>query len=167
MQTRNHFWSQLAVTMLTLVGFALVAAVPVANSQKPSVRSSAHSPSTKESLYSEYRGVRVGMKAQEVRVKLGEPLQKADDMDLYSFSEKETAQIAYDASHSVTTISVDYLGGVGAPDYKDVVGSDVEVKADGSIYKVMRYDSLGFWVFYNRGQGENAIVTITIQKKLG
>ena len=88
MQTRNHFWSQLAVTMLTLVGFALVAAVPVANSQKQSVRSSAHAPSTKEPLYSEYRGARVGMKAQEVRVKLGEPLQKADDMDLYSFSEK-------------------------------------------------------------------------------
>jgi hypothetical protein len=107
------------------------------------------------------------MKAQEVRLKLGEPQQKADDMDLYFFSENEMAQIAYDATHSVTTISVDYLGGVGAPDYKAVVGSEVEVKADGSIYKVMRYDSLGFWVFYNRGPGENAIVTITIQKKLG
>ena len=93
------------------------------------------------------------MNAQEVRTKLGEPLQKADDMDLYVFSEKETAQIAYDASHRVKVVSVDYLGGVGAPDYKLVVGPDVEVKADGAIYKLVRYDSLGFWVSYNRSAG--------------
>lgn len=163
--TRNHFWAKLVVSALTLVGLILVAAVSVANSQKP-VRASAHAATPQQPLYSEYRGARVGMTALEVRAKLGEPAQKADDMDLYSFSEKETAQVAYDASHLVTTISIDYLGGAGAPDYKDVVGPTVDLKADGSIYKVVHYDSLGFWVYYNRGPGENAIVTITIQKSI-
>lgn len=90
------------------------------------------------------------MNAQEVRTKLGEPLQKADDMDLYVISETETAQIAYDASHRVNVVSVDYLGGAGAPDYKLVVGPNVEVNANGAIYKLVRYESLGFWVSYNR-----------------
>ena len=108
------------------------------------------------------------MKAQEVRTKLGEPLQKADDMDFYVFSEgKEMAQIAYDASHAVKAVSVDYLGGVGAPDYKLVVGPNVDLKPDGSIYKLIRYDSLGVWVYYNRTSGVVPIVTITIQKSLG
>jgi len=151
---------------LTLVGIILIAAVSVANSQKQTVRNTSRVAAVQQPLYSDYRGVRIGMKTQEVRAKLGEPLQKADDMDLYAFSEKETAQIAYDAFHSVTTVSVDYLGGVGAPDYKSVVGSDVEVKPDGAIYKVVRYDTLGFWVYYNRGAGDNPIVTITLQKSL-
>ena len=57
-------------------------------------------------------------------------------MDFYVFSDgKEMAQIAYDASHAVKAVSVDYLGGVGAPDYKLVVGPNVDLKPDGSIYK--------------------------------
>jgi hypothetical protein len=47
-----------------------------------------------------------------------------------------------------------------------VIGSDVEVKPDGSIYKVVRYDSLGLWVYYNRTAGDAPIVTITLQKSL-
>jgi hypothetical protein len=117
-------------------------------------------------IYTEYRGVHIGMTATEVRAKLGEPVQKADDGDFYAFSEKETAQIAYNAAHIVTTVSVDYIGGVGAPDYKAVVGSDVEVQPDGAIYKVVRYDALGLWVYYNRTAGAAPIVTITLQKSL-
>jgi hypothetical protein len=117
-------------------------------------------------LYTEYRGVRIGMTALDVRAKLGEPLQKADDGDFYAFSEKETAQIAYDAAHIVKTVSVDYVGGIGAPDYKAVVGSDVDVKPDGGIYKVVHYDALGLWVYYNRSAGDAPIVTITLQKSL-
>lgn len=114
-------------------------------------------------LYSAYKGVRIGMSADEVRAKLGEPAQKANDQDFYVISEKETVQICYNALHSVMAISVDYLGGSGPPDYKEVIGQEVETKPDGSVYKLVRYEKAGFWVSYNRS-ASNSMVTITIQQ---
>jgi hypothetical protein len=166
MHQTSHFLARLLVTLLMLAGVVLVAAVSVAYSQKPTTRSNQQVAPLQQPLYSEYRGVRIGMKAAEVRAKLGEPTQKSDDMDFYSFSEKEMAQIAYDASHSVTTISVDYFGGVGAPDYKSVVGPEVELKPDGGMYKLVRYPAQGLWVYYNRTAGQVPIVTVTLQKSL-
>jgi len=168
--TRHNFFSALAITLLTLVALVLLGTGYAANTSAQSTqaaRNNAHGPAAQQPLYTEYRGVSIGMKAQDVRTKLGEPLQKADDMDFYVFSEgKEMAQIAYDASHAVKAVSVDYLGGVSAPDYKLVVGPNVDLKPDGSIYKLIRYDSLGVWVYYNRTGGEAPMVTITIQKSL-
>ncbi len=121
--------------------------------------SNAHQP-----LYEAYRGVRIGMTAEEVRRKLGAPTHIAGNQDLYMISDNETAQIAYDNSHQVITISADYMGGVGAPDYKAVVGPDIETQADGSLYKIVWYKSAGFWVSYNRTAGTLPFVTVTIQK---
>ena len=147
-------------TSVVMVAVLLLLGAMAASAQRRAVKHAV----PQQPLFSEYRGVGIGMSATDVRTKLGAPLQPGDDMDLYAFSEKETAQIVYDAAHTVKTISVDYIGGVGAPDYKSVVGPDVEVKADGSLYKLMRYDSVGIWVFYNRSAGETPTITITIQK---
>ena len=165
-KTQQKFIAGFVFTISLLVVLILATTISVANAQKRSVVSNVRVAVPQQPLYTEYRGVRIGMKAQEVRAKLGEPLQKADDADLYAFSDNELAQIAYDASHSVVTVSVDYIGGGGAPDYKSVVGSDVQMKPDGSIYKLVRYDGLGLWVYYNRTGGEVPIVTITLQKSL-
>jgi hypothetical protein len=54
------------------------------------------------------KGIRLGMTAQEVRTKLGDPKLKADDQDYYIFSDTESAQFAYDTAHKVVTISIDY-----------------------------------------------------------
>src|SRR6185503_9673414 len=156
---RNNFCiGLLVVTALLLLG------ATAAGAQRRAVTKSAHIAAPQQPLYSDYRGARIGMTTAEVRTKLGAPQQPGDDMDFYVFSDKEAAQIVYDASHIVKTISVDYIGGVGAPDYKAVVGPDVQAGADGSLYKQMHYDSFGIWVFYNRGAGDAATVTITIQK---
>jgi hypothetical protein len=123
-----------------------------------------HEETSQQPLYTEYKGVRLGMSAEEARAKLGTPALKDSDQDFYMFSENETAQIGYNAAHKVVTISVDYAGGIGAPDYKAVVGGELEKSVNGSLYRVVRYESLGFWVSYNRTTGPVATVTVTIQK---
>jgi outer membrane protein assembly factor BamE (lipoprotein component of BamABCDE complex) len=115
-------------------------------------------------LYTEYKGVRLGMAAQEVRTKLGEPALKDNEMDYFVFSETEAVQIAYDAALKVKTISVDYKNGTGAPEPKAVVGAELETRENGSLYKVVYYENQGFWVSYSRTAGPVIIVTITIQK---
>lgn len=160
--------STLAVWNALLIALALIllaAGMSLTLCQKPG-SSKAHAAVTEQVLYGEYRGIRIGMSTQDVRTKLGEPMQKADDGDFYVFSKNETAQIAYDNAHQVTTVSVDYLGGVGAPSHQSVVGPAIELKPDGSIYKAVRYDSLGLWVFYNRSAGDSPVVTVTLQKSL-
>jgi len=123
-----------------------------------------HEEATQQPLYTQYKGVQLGMSADEARAKLGTPALKESDQDYYMFSENENAQIVYDAAHKVITISVDYVGGIGAPDYKAVVGGELEKSVNGSMYRAVRYESLGFWVSYNRTTGAVATVTVTIQK---
>ena len=113
-------------------------------------------------LYREYRGVRLGMTAAEARAKLGEPAMKSDEQDFYVVSANETAQIAYTAQ-KVMMISIDYTAGVGAPDYKSVVGEGVLLqRPDGSLFRMVLYDSERFWVSYNKSNSVMPVVTITI-----
>jgi hypothetical protein len=115
-------------------------------------------------VYREYRGVRLGMTAAEARAKLGEPVMKSNEQDYFVMSATETTQIAYDAFQKVVTISTDYTGGVGAPDYRLVVGDGTLLqKPDGSLFRMMQYDSAGMWVIYNKSAGTVPVVTITIQ----
>lgn len=123
-----------------------------------------HEEATQQPLYTQYKGVRLGMSAEDARARLGTPALKDSEQDFYVFSENETAQVVYDAAHKVIMISVDYLGGIGAPDYKAVVGGELERTVNESLYRVVRYESLGFWVSYNRTTGLVATVTVTIQK---
>ena len=114
-------------------------------------------------LYREYRGVRLGMTAAEVRAKLGEPALKSNEQDFYLISANETAQIAYDAAQKVITISTDYIAGVGAPDYRSVVGEGLLLqRPDGSLFRMVMYDSERFWVSYNKSATAASLVTITI-----
>jgi len=153
--------------LITLAALAVViVATPIANAQtkKTKLTADAAAIPTQQALYNDFRGVRLGMAAEEVRTKLGNPVLKDDEMDYFVFSESLTAQIAYDQAHKTKAISVDYAGGVGAPDYRAIVGMDLQNRADGSAYQMVRYPAQGFWVSYNRTAGPLFVVTITIQK---
>jgi hypothetical protein len=164
---RNHKSNLPGVLIMFVMGTLLVL-VWSANAQAQRARAvvSTAAVVTQQPLYTDYKGVRLGMTAQEARAKLGEPTLKSDEQDYFVISDKETAQLGYDVAHKVTVISVDYLSGVGAPDPRAVVGSDLELVRDGSLYKVVRYENQGFWVSYSRTAGPVVIVTITIQKML-
>jgi len=60
-------------------------------------------------VYKDYRGVSIGMSADEVRAKLNR-IKKGQHQDLLTFSEHESAQIYYDYKGKVTAISIDYFG---------------------------------------------------------
>lgn len=110
-----------------------------------------------------YRGVTLGMTAEEARKKLGEPTDKSDTQDFYVVSEAETAQIFYDAARKVLAISTHYTGSA-APDAKAVLGADVPPQADGSTYKMVEYRRAGCWVAYSRTAGDAPTVTVSIKK---
>lgn len=155
----------ITATTLVLALGALGIVVAQTQGRTPMANSLREAGTTQQPLYAEYKGVRIGMTADEARAKLGSAELKADDQDYYVFSDNEMVQIAYNAAHKVVCISIDYMGGVGAPDYRKVVGPDIDVRSDGSMYKLVRYPQPGFWVSYNRTANNSVvIVTITIQK---
>ncbi|HEV7799299.1 MAG TPA: hypothetical protein VGO73_14160 [Pyrinomonadaceae bacterium] len=116
-------------------------------------------------VFKGYRGVQLGMTTDEVRKKLGTPKDKGDEQDFFIFNETETAQIVYDSTHKVVTISADFLNpGNSVPTAKEVFGSEVEVKADGSVYRMVRFPKAGYWLSYNRTGGNSPLTTVTLQK---
>lgn len=118
-------------------------------------------------LWQDYKGVKIGMPAAEAQAKLGAPTVQDKDGLFYAFSETESAQIIFDAQQKVRVISVMFAGGhPNQPTFENVFGKDekVEPNAAGGIYKLIRYPEAGFWVSYSRLAGDNALVTVTMQK---
>lgn len=150
-----------------LIGVLLliVLATLVANGQNkaPGKGTTKAHAEAQQPLYKEYRGIRLGMTAVEVRAKLGDPTLKSDEQDFFVISANETTQIAYDTALKVATISTDYTGGVGAPDYRTVVGEGMlQTRPDGSVFKMAMYDAERFWVTFNKSAGTVPTVTVTI-----
>src|ERR1041384_1466564 len=171
MTSRGKF---IRATLLTLA-IVLILAVSISNAQTTSsatsqeqvatvVSSSASKAPANAPVYSDYRGVSIGMTADEVRSKLN-GIKKGNGQDFLISSEFESAQIYYDDKKQVSAISIDYIGDITkAPTPETVLGAALEAKADGSMYKLNRYPEAGYWVSYNRTAGDKPIVTITIQK---
>ena|ERR1700686_865553 len=116
-------------------------------------------------VFSDFKGVRIGMTADEARKKLGNPRDKGDDQDFYVFNDTQAVQVFYDRAGAVLAISVDFMSGANAiPSAKDVLGTDADARADGSVYKLTRYPKAGYWVSYSRTAGSSPTTTITMQK---
>jgi len=149
---------------------AILVACAIANAQtapEQTVAVNAKASSTAATnlpVYADYRGITIGMSADEVRSKVN-GVKKGDGQDLLTSSEHESAQIYYDDKGKVTAISIDYFGDKnGAPTPEAVLGAAIEAKPDGSMYQLNRYRDAGYWVSYNRTAGDKPIVTITMQK---
>ena len=113
----------------------------------------------------EFKGVRIGMTADEARKKLGSPRDKGVEQDFYVFSDTQAVQVFYDKAGAVLAISIDFMSGAsGIPSAKDVLGTEAETRADGSMYRMLRYPKAGYWVSYSRTAGNSPTTTITMQK---
>lgn len=113
----------------------------------------------------QFRGVKIGMAADETRKKLGTPRDKSAEQDFYVFNDNEAIQIYYDKGGAVSAISIDFMNGANSvPTAKDVLGADADPKSDGSIHKVVRYPKAGYWVSYSRTAGNEPTITVIMQK---
>jgi hypothetical protein len=164
---RNRCLYDLRMKLLLLALVVVLSAVivnaqsEVANVRSPTAKSAA---TTNVPVYKDYRGVSIGMSADEVRGKLNR-VKKGEHQDLLVFSEHESAQIYYDDKGKVSAISIDYFGDTSqAPTPEIVLGATLQAKDDGSMYQLNRYPEAGYWVSYNRTAGDKPIITITMQK---
>ena len=120
----------------------------------------------KQPAYRDYKGVTIGMTADEARAKLGAPTDKGDTQDFYNVSEKQTVQVYYGADKKVSALVVTYLDAAagGAPACKSIFGTDAEAKPDGSVHRMERYPKAGFWLSYSRTAGDSPLIVITLSK---
>jgi len=164
--TEQHRIGFVELTYFLIAALLLLLLGVVAKGQgrAPAVKAARAHSEIQQPLYTEYRGVRLGMTAAEARAKLGEPVMKSNEQDYFVLPPNETTQIVYDASQKVMTISTDYAGGVGAPDYKAVLGDGMLLqRPDGSLFRMEQYPSARMWVSYNKSATAVPVVTITIQ----
>ena len=117
-----------------------------------------------EPPFHEYKGVRLGMTAVEARKKLGNPTDKGDKQDYYALNDKESCEVYYDDAKVVYAVKITYLGGDSIPAPKNVLGIEADSKQDGSLYKMMRFSKVGYWVSYMRTAGDSPMTLITLQK---
>jgi len=153
---------------------ALVCAAPAARGQEappqqppaPAQPQEAAPAPADEPLYVEFKGVKLGATREEARKLLGRPQQSDESQDFHVFSERERARVYYDAKGAVSAVIVTYIGkSANAPTPQAVLGSEVEAKQDGSIYKMVRYPKAGYWVAYSRTTGDEPLTIITMQRR--
>lgn len=157
---RHILFGAALVFLLLIIGLNSNVAAQARKTQTAFTRDSA----VQKPMFTDYKGVRLGMTAAEAREKLGIPQLQQAEQEYYEVSETERVQIAYNPAGKIVTISVDYMGGTGAPDYKAVVGGELQKTLTGGLYKMERYESAGYWVSYNRTAGPVVVITITMQK---
>lgn len=131
----------------------------------PSVPAQRRADDEDKPLYQEYRGIQIGMAADEVRKKLGSPADKSDEQDFFTLNDAESAQIFYDKTKKVMAISANFLQGAqNIPTPKALFGADLTAKPDGSVYRMTRYPKAGYWLAYSKTSGDSPLITVTLQK---
>ena len=145
--------------LLALLFLAPLALAPAA------IRQQTDAGKNEEPAYKDYKGVQIGMTADEARKKLGDPADKGDKQDFYVFSDDETAQVFYDAEKKVSALAVVYTGGKNVPTAQAVFGKAVAPRPDGSQYLRVQYPKTGYWVSYSRTAGDTPVTSVTMQKK--
>ncbi|MGH9948583.1 MAG: hypothetical protein ACRD6X_15500 [Pyrinomonadaceae bacterium] len=161
---RNAVFISVA-TVFVLMGLVAGSAVKSASTSLDDLHASATPTPAAKKVFSSFRDVSIGMTAEETRKVLGEAKDSSDTEDFFVFSDKETMQIVYDANKKVDAISITFYGDLEkAPALKEVLGEIVPAKADGSIFKMVRYDKAGFWVSYSKTSGDSPTVSITLKK---
>ena len=174
--TRVFIWRAARLLSASLVfATALTWAAPHASAQEPAQQQPSESSTpappqpeaapADEPLYEEFKGLKLGASQNEARKLLGRPQEMDKTQDFFVFSERERARVYYDDKGKVSAVIVTYIGkSAKAPEPKSILGSDIEAKQDGSMYKMVDYPKAGYWVAYSRTAGDEPLTIITMQR---
>jgi hypothetical protein len=149
-----------APVTFALLLLAALALLPAAHAQKPA-------PADKlpnDPPFHDYKGVRIGMAAEEARKLLGSPTDKDDKQEVFAVSDDESCQVYYDAAKKVSAVSITYFSNKAVPNVKTVLGEEPVAKQDGSFSKLIRFPKAGYWVSYTRTSGDAPMTIIAMQK---
>jgi hypothetical protein len=149
-----------------LLLLAALALLPTALAQKPKP-APAPAPADhaqNEPPFHDYKGVRIGMAAEEARKLLGNPTDKDDKQEVFNVSDDESCQVYYDVAKKVSAVSITYFSTKAVPAVKTVLGEEPEAKQDGSFSKLIRFPKAGYWVSYTRTSGDAPMTIIAMQK---
>ena len=140
---------------------------PQANMQQAASVKKASPVQTRESMpfFREFRKITIGSSSDELRDAWGKPDMEFSDGVLY-MSDSESIQIAIDPEKKIRAIAVTFIKGQGAPSFAEVFGEGAtpENRENGSVYKLVRYRDAGYWVAYSAGSGDDANISVTMQK---
>jgi hypothetical protein len=151
-----------APVTFALLLLAALALLPTALAQKPKPAPADHAQN--EPPFHDYKGVRIGMGAEEARKLLGSPTDKDDKQEVFNVSDDESCQVYYDAAKKVSAVSITYFSSKAVPAVKSVLGEEPEAKQDGSFSKLIRFPKAGYWVSYTRTSGDAPMTIIAMQK---
>jgi len=149
-----------ALSASALLLLAALALIPTALAQKPAP---ADHPKDQPPFY-EYKGVRIGMGADEARKLLGNPTDKDDKQEVFAVNDNESCQVYYDAAKKVSAVSITFYSSKAVPGPKSVLGEEPEAKQDGSFSKLIRFPKAGYWVSYTRTSGDSPMTIIAMQR---
>src|SRR5215212_4208416 len=149
-----------APVRFALLLLAALALLPTALAQKPAP---ADQPKD-EPPFSAYKGVRIGMAAEEARKLLGNPTDKDDKQEVFAVSDEESCQVYYDAAKKVSAVSITYFSSKAVPAVKAVLGEVPAARQDGSFSQLIRFPKAGYWVSYTRTSGDSPMIIIAMQK---
>lgn len=148
-----------------LILFAMTLSLISTNVCAQTSGSNGDSGSSEKSHFSEYKGAKIGMSASDVRQKLGKPENTSKAEESFNISDKENVRVFYDDEGKAITILITYTGkSSSVPTPESVLGEKIEANADGSMYKMVQYRELGYWVAYSRTPGDDPLTMITIQR---
>ena|SRR5919109_2724343 len=111
----------------------------------------------------EYRGIKLGMKRDEVRDALGKPELSDKSQDNFKIGGDDRLTTYYD-NDSVKAIQLYFFESKNVPTWADVVGdTEVEQRPDGSKVTRAEFTEENFWVsMYQSKSGD--VTTITISR---
>lgn len=164
LHARTRIPTPVTFTLLLLAALALLpTALGQTLARKPGP-APANPAQEEQPPFHDYKGVRIGMAAEEARKLLGNPTDKDDKQEVFTVSDDESCQVYYDASKKVSAVSITYFSTKAVPNVKAVLGEEPEVKQDGSFTKLIRFPKAGYWVSYTRTSGDSPMIIIAMQK---
>jgi hypothetical protein len=111
----------------------------------------------------EFRGIKLGMKRDEVRDALGKPELSDKDQDSFKIGGDDRLTTHYD-NDSVKVIQLYFFESKKIPDWVDVVGdTEIEERPDGSKIARVEIPEENFWISMFQGKSGD-VTTITISR---